>query len=177
ALPSGNNAVFTTNPGHTAGTLTWTPTFNDGRPTPYTVSFTATNAQSGFASTAVTVTNVDRPPIVSAPASITKAEGLPFTLDVSASDPDGQAITSLTADLSGLPAGHNAAFTSNASHNGGTLSWQPGFGDAGTYTVSFRAANTAVGATTTTVTIANADRAPQVSAPDQVEVSEIGTLS
>ena len=53
------------------------------------------------------------------------AEGELVTLTVTASDPDGDAITSLSADLSGLPGGNNAVFTSNADHAGGTLTWTP----------------------------------------------------
>jgi hypothetical protein len=56
-LPAGNNAVFTVGAGNTSGTLTWTPTPADIRPTPYTVTFTAANALSGSAATAITVTD------------------------------------------------------------------------------------------------------------------------
>src|SRR4029079_2780757 len=97
-LPAGNNAVFTPNASKTAGTLTWTPTFNDGRAAAYNVTFTAANALSGSATTASTVTNVDRAPIVTAAATATVSEGGVMTLTVAVADSDGDAITSLTAN-------------------------------------------------------------------------------
>src|SRR5205823_146969 len=102
-LPPVQNAVFTVGPADTTGTLSWTPGYGDAGT--YTVTFTAVNALSGSAGAALTVTNVDRAPVVTAPATATVAEGTPSTLAVHAADPDGDAITSLTADLSALPSG------------------------------------------------------------------------
>jgi len=69
----------------------------------------------------------DQAPQVMAPPlkEVTAGSALGFT--VTASDPDGNAITSLNA--SGLPAG--ASFTPNASNTSGTFQWTPGTGDAG----------------------------------------------
>ncbi len=164
-LPAGNNAVFTPNGSNTAGTLTWTPTPADA-PGPYPVTFTATNALSGSATTSIAVTGADRPPVTTAPAAVTFNEGQPVSIDVTASDPDGDPITLLVADLSLLPAGNGAAFTSNAPHTAGTLTWQPDFSTAGTYLVSFQAANALTSAAArTSIQIVNVDRPPVVDAP------------
>ncbi len=169
-LPAGNSAVFTSNPAHTAGTLTWTPTFADGRVPPYTVSFTATNTLSGSATTAITVANVDRAPAITVPAAVAGSEGVALSIPVTVADPDGQAVSSLTADLSGLPFGSNAAFTQNPSHTSGTLTWTPTFNDGrpASYGVSFTASNALTGSASTAITIANVDRAPVVTAPSVV---------
>jgi len=99
-------------------------------------------------------------PIVVAPASVAGVEGTAMSVPVSASDPDGEAIASLTADLSGLPLGHAAVFTTNPSNTSGTFTWTPGFMDAGTYTVTFTASNSASGSATTRLTVADLNRAP-----------------
>src|SRR5207249_4744320 len=119
-LPAGNNAVFTPSADKSSGQLTWTPTFADSRAAPYVVTFTASNTLSASASTAITITNVDRPPAVTAPATRTVAETSLLSFSSSASDPDGEAITSLQADVSGLPPGNNAAFTANSNKTSGT---------------------------------------------------------
>ncbi len=95
-LPLGNNAAFTADPGFTGGSFTWTPTFQDARPTPYPVTFTATNVLSGSAMTKITVTNVNRAPIANAGGPYTAFTGAPLTFDGSgSSDPDGETLTYL----------------------------------------------------------------------------------
>src|SRR5687767_7412099 len=161
-LPAG--ATFTKNAANTSGTFSWTPSFTQAGT--YSVTFTASNALSGSASTTITVTNVDRAPVVVAPATASGAEGTLISFTVSASDPDGDAITSLTA--APLPAG--ATFTANASNTSGTFSWTPSFTQAGTYSVTFTAVQALTGSATTTITVTNVDRAPVVVAP----ATEIG---
>ena len=75
-------------------------------------------------------------------------EGTPILVAVSASDPDGDAIASLTS--SGLPAG--ASFTPAAGNSWGALHWTPGAGQAGEYQVGFTAANTLSGSAATILT-------------------------
>jgi hypothetical protein len=102
-LPAG--ATFTADPGNATGHLTWTPSFSQAGT--YPVSFTASNTSSGSATTTITVTNVDRAPVVTAPATATGLENSPMSVSVTAADSDGDAISSLTA--TGLPPG--ATFT------------------------------------------------------------------
>jgi PKD repeat protein len=157
-LPAGNNATFTPGPGDTTGTLTWTPSFDDAGS--YPVTFRASNADSGTATTMINVANVDRAPAVVAPATAIVHAGTLITVHVTAADADGQAITSLSADLSGLPAGHNAVFTPGAGNTTGTLTWTPAAGALGKYTVTFTAANALPGLGVTSITVTPPNQAP-----------------
>jgi hypothetical protein len=150
-LPAGHGAQFVTNGANTAATLKWTPGFNDA-PGPYSVTFTALNAQSGSATTSITVNNLDRAPQVVAPASVALVELTPVSFQVTASDPDGQPLDSLVADLSGLPPGHGATFIINGTNTSGAFAWTPEPGDGpGPYTVTFRARNALIGTATTSI--------------------------
>src|SRR5439155_838807 len=176
-LPAGNNAQFSSPSPHTSGTFTWTPAYADARTAPYDVTFTAANALSGSATTAITVTDVDRAPAVTAPATATVQAGSLLTVSVTASDPDGEAITSLTADLTGVPAGNHAQFPSPSPHTSGTLTYTPSRRDALPipYNVTFTAANALSGSATTAITVTNADQAPAVTAPATATV-QAGSL-
>src|SRR6185436_17039151 len=81
----------------------------------------------------------DQAPVVSVPASANAAEGGLLSLVVNAADPDGDAILSLSADLSRLPAGNDAVFTPGLDHTSGVLTWHPTFADAGSHLVTFTA--------------------------------------
>jgi hypothetical protein len=96
----------------------------------------------------------DQAPIVTAPAWQHVTEGSPLSFAVSASDPDGNAISSLSA--SGVPTG--ASFTANGSNSSGTFQWTPGAGDAGEYDVSFTATNALSGTSVTHVHVAPAPK-------------------
>ncbi len=154
--------TFTANASNTSGTFNWTPTPTQAGS--YSVTFTASNALSGSATTDISIGGPDRPPVVSAPASESGNPGFPLTFAVSASDPDGDAITSLTA--APLPAG--ATFTANASNTSGTFNWTPTFTQAGVYSVTFTASNALSGSATTSICAGCADRPPVVTAPANV---------
>jgi PKD repeat protein len=175
ALPAGNNSAFTANAARTSGTFSWTPTSADGRAAAYDVTFTASNALSGSATTAITVTDVpvDRAPVVTAPATASGAENTLITFTVTAADPDGDAITT----LAGAPLPTGATFTPNASNTSGTFSWIPLFTQAGTYTVTFTASNALSGTASTVITVANTDLPPVLAAIADINVSEGGTAS
>ncbi len=165
-FPEGSNAVFVVDPGNLAGTLRWTPVPADVRPAAYAVTFLASNAANGTASTAIVVSRVDFPPIVAAPESATAAENQSLVVNVEASDPDGDPIETLVANFSALPPGSNAQFEVNASRTGGTLTWTPGFADGGrSYAVNFTATNSLGGSATTSLLVTNVDRAPVLTAP------------
>ncbi|TMQ56084.1 MAG: PKD domain-containing protein [Candidatus Eisenbacteria bacterium] len=156
-VPAG--ATFAAGPDNTAGTLTWTPSYSQAGS--YTVTFTASNVLSASANTVITVNNVDRAPVLTVPATASVDENLALTENVAASDPDGDPISSLTA--SGLPAG--AAFAAGSGNTTGTLTWTPGYSQAGSYTVTFTASNALSGSANTVITVNNVDRAPVVTAP------------
>jgi len=79
------------------------------------------------------------PPAVAAPSAASTFEGDTVSVNVSTTDPDGDAIADLTADLGALPAGNLATFTATPDHTGGTLRWPTRIGESGTYEVRFQA--------------------------------------
>jgi len=168
-LPAG--ASFTANGDNTSGTFQWTPGFAQAGS--YSVTFTASNALTGVATTQITVANVDRAPVVTVPAAVASAEGALTSFTVSATDPDGSPIASLTA--APLPTG--AAFTPNGDNTSGTFEWTPGFDQAGAYDVTFTASNAISGQAATQITVANVDRAPVVTAPATVAAQESSLVS
>jgi hypothetical protein len=157
-LPAGNNAVFTPGPGDTTGTLTWTPTYADSGS--YAVTFVASNDLEGLATTVITVSNVDRAPAVTAPATAPAAGAVTLAIAVSAHDADGDSIATLSADLSHLPPGNDAVFVAGPGDTTGTLHWTPTAADTGTYDVTFTAANALAGSAVTTISVRAFDQPP-----------------
>ena len=151
-VPSG--ATFAPNAANTSGAFAWTPDY--GQAGSYSVIFTAANALSASKTTVITVANVDLAPSVVAPARVAGTEGAPITFNVSASDPDGDAIASLSA--LGLPV--SATFTAAPGNTSATFDWTPGFAESGTYPVVFRASNALIGSATTSIVVGNSNRAP-----------------
>jgi Big-like domain-containing protein/flagellar hook capping protein FlgD/putative Ig domain-containing protein len=165
--PPTTGSTFTSGAGSTSGTFSWTPAFSQAGS--YTVTFTAANALSGSAATAVTVTDVDRAPVLFAgPASRSVAEGANLNFPVTASDPDGDAIASLTASSS--PATTGSTFTVNATNTSGTFDWTTPAGSSGAYVVTFTASNALTRSFATTITVG--DRPPVVTAPATVTIPE-----
>ncbi len=160
-LPAG--ATFSSNGAHTSAVFTWTPSFTQAGT--YDVTFTASNALSGLATTTITVTNVDLGPEVTAPATVAGNAGAALSFTVTASDPDGDAIASLTADTSSLPSGHDAQLASNPANTSGTFTWNPTPSDSGTYVVAFTAANALSGFASTSIQLAGPSPAPSIGAP------------
>src|SRR4029077_13159342 len=93
----------------------------------------------------------DEPPSINgAPGNMATLAGQALTINITASDWDGEAISSLGAILTGLPAGNNAKFVPGAGNLSGQLTWTPATRDTGSYTIRFRAAN-ALACTTQTI--------------------------
>src|SRR5262249_55060718 len=134
-------------------------------------------AMSASVTTAISVNSVDHAPVLSAPALAAASEGAPLAIAVSVSDPDSNAVSALTADLSGLPAGNAATFTVTADHRNGVLRWTPGYPDSGRYVVRWRASNALADTAQTVVHVANVDRAPVVVAPAAQSVATGATIT
>lgn len=149
-------AAFAKNAANTSGTLSWTPNFTQAGS--YSATFTATNALSGSATTAVTVTNTNRAPVVTAPASASGAQNTLITFTVTAADPDGDAITTLTAAGTAITAG--GTFASNAAHTSGTFNWTPSSSQSGSYSATFTATNAQSGSATTAITVLSSNQPP-----------------
>ncbi len=142
-LPKVNDAKFKVQPGNTVGVFTWRPKKRDQGT--YHVTFRARNALTGVATTRIDVLDRDRAPEVKAPRQVRAHAGSPIVFEVFASDPDGDAIESLTADLSRLPVGGKAEFVANATNTGGTFTWTPTVKDDGNYKIVFYARNDLTG--------------------------------
>src|SRR5205814_529664 len=131
ALPAGSGATFTVTPDHRNAVLRWTPGYQDSGS--YLIRWLASNTLADTAQTLVHVANVDRAPVVVTPAAQSGATGSTITWNVSANDPDGESIGSLTANLSSLRPGHTAVFTAAQNRQSGTFNWTPAPGDTGSY--------------------------------------------
>jgi hypothetical protein len=95
-------------------------------------------------------------PIVTCPTDVNAPTGVALTINVSATDPDNDAITSLTASTTGLPPGNDATFTPNGQNTQGTFTWTPTASDIGTYGVTFTAVNALVGTAGTIIHVGGA---------------------
>lgn len=159
--------------------LSGTPTITDGGV--YTITWIAndhaTVPSTATATTVLTITGgvTAHPPVVSAPSAFSGAEGSLLSISIAASDPDGDAINTLAAAGSAITAG--AAFAAGPGNATGTLTWTPGYSQAGVYGVTFTASNALSGSAGTVITIADVNRAPVVSitAPASGTVVAIGT--
>ncbi len=115
------------NPGD--GYFTWRPSFDQGRIEPYAVTFVYASANKKVEKiTRVKVLNVNRPPKLVSIADQKVKENESLSFNVVAPDPDHD---SLTLTASSLPNG--ATFTA------ATFTWKPSVGQAGNYSVKFRA--------------------------------------
>jgi len=79
----------------------------------------------------VVTREVNRPPALAAPGSVFGAEGVFISLQVAATDPDGDHVT---LGVINRPVG---SLFVDLGNNSGTFSWTPGFAEAGTYIVTF----------------------------------------
>jgi hypothetical protein len=92
----------------------------------------------------------DLAPVVTASPLQEVSVGSTLTFNVTASDADGDAITSLNA----APLPFGALFTKNASNTSATFTWAPEASDAGEYDVTFTAENALSGAAVTHIRVA-----------------------
>src|SRR5262245_10359121 len=93
-------------------------------------------APAVFLGTCLFVTGATvRAALAGAPAEIVAEELGVIDFQVSAYWPGP--VTGLVADLSALPAGNTAVFTSSPDNTSGTFHWSPGLGSAGTFVISF----------------------------------------
>ena len=93
---------------------------------------------------------IDLPPVVTAPGTVQAGAGARVSFTVTASDPNGQPITSLIMLPLSPPAGSTPVFTVSADKKTGTFTWS-GTTTPGNYKVSFIAANVQADTATTTI--------------------------
>jgi PKD repeat protein len=152
-LPAG--ATFTASGAMTSGGFDWTP--SSQQVGGHAVIFTASNGLSGSATTNIQVSFLNRPPVLTVPASVFGAEGVFISLTITASDPDGDRVM-----LGALNRPVGSLFVDHGNNSGG-FSWTPGFSQAGTYTVTFTGRDS-LGASATprdlTIVVDNVNRGP-----------------
>jgi parallel beta-helix repeat protein len=103
------------------------------------------------------VPTTDLAPVVTAPGQVKPAPGSVVTFVVTASDPNGQPITSLTMVPVRMPTNSGAVFTPNANNSAGTFTWALG-SHTGDFKVRFVATNTLSGSATTTIRVRTSRR-------------------
>jgi hypothetical protein len=141
-------------------------------------SFLATDGHGGSATatTLIEIAPADHSPVIAAPAEVSGNEGSTIVFGVSASDPDGDPITSLTMDLDVLPAGHGASFALGVGGTTGTFSWTAGYDAAGAYHLVVTAESGSASTATVFLAVGNVDRGPEVAAPSPVQALENAPL-
>jgi len=170
-------ATFTTNASQSEGTFSWQVPFAAAGT--YFVTFTALDATGivGSASTTVLITESDRAPVVTAPASVIGMEGLQFCFTVSAVDPDGDPVMLQPPN----PVPQGATFVIGPPSQG-TFCWTPGFNDAGSYSLNVCAVSTSCaggqlsGCKTVLITVQNVDRPPTLIPIGDLTVAAGGVL-
>jgi len=111
-------------------TFTWTPDYNTSGD--HTVTFTVTDdgspVKSDSEDVTITVSNVNRPPVLNTIGAKSVDEGQELSFTVTASDPDND---DLTYTAGNVPTGANFDEATQ------TFTWTPDYGDASNYTVTF----------------------------------------
>lgn len=156
--------------------FSWTPGYSDAG-TYSNIIFTATDngspALSDSKTIGITVTNTNRAPILAPIGNKIVLENHNLSFALSATDPDGDALTYSAANL---PLG--ATFNSGTR----TFSWTPGYNDEGNYnnvefTVTDSGSPMELAVQLITITVGNVNRAPVIVSPGAQEVLENHLLS
>ncbi|MGE5308017.1 MAG: putative Ig domain-containing protein [Deltaproteobacteria bacterium] len=153
----------------TGASFAWTPAYTQAGS--YPVVFTVSDGRGGTNTQTVTITvsNVDRPPVLSALSAQSGAENSVISFRLSATDPDND---TLTYSSSNLPQG--AALDAST----GQFSWLPSFGQAGTYTVNFTVSDGSLtDSKSASITVSGTDRPPVFQSIADQTVNENSPLS
>ena len=147
-------------------TFNWTPTTAGT----YNVTFTVSDGQLSDSETvAITVTAVstNKPPVFAVIGNKTVKERDALQFYVSATDPEGKAVT---YSIKGLPT--YATFTGNKFY------WRPTFTQQGTYTVTFTASDGVMTSSSTiTITVVNVNQPPRLYDIGPKSVNEASKLT
>ncbi len=147
----------------------WNPTYEQAGS--YTVTFTASDSVlSASAPVTITVSGVNRAPVLSPIGSKAVAEAVPLQFSLSGSDPDSD---SLSYSATGIPTG--ASLDSST----GAFTWTPNLTQANTYSVVFSVSDGSASASETvqiTVTDVPVNHAPTLATISNVVVAEGANL-
>nr|WP_321497865.1 putative Ig domain-containing protein [uncultured Methanolobus sp.] len=163
-LTFGTNASFGT---LTGDTFTWTPDFYEAGI--YNVEFNVTDGIDVDSQTVqITVTNLDRKPVLSDIGNKTVNENSPLVFKVTATDADNDPIT---YSVTNMPA--NASFDTSS----GEFSWTPAYDQSGAYIVEFVAsANGLDDSEQVTITVVDVDRSPVLADISNKQIDENKSL-
>ena len=157
--------------GDGTATITGTPGFTDAAVSTVTIS-ASDGSLTGTATFRLTVSNTNRPPVANPVANQTVAENNPFSLIVTASDPDAT-IPAITA--AGLPGW--ATLTDNGNGTA-TITGTPGFSAAGSTAVAITANDGFLtGSVVFDLTVTNTNRSPVVDPIADQTVAETDSFS
>jgi outer membrane protein OmpA-like peptidoglycan-associated protein len=179
-LPTGATFAGASGTTPSAG-FSWTPTFSQAGT--HNISFNATDGtDTGTAPITITVTDVNSPPVIATITVPAFTENSNGSFSVNASDTTDNDAVTLTFDSITPTPSVAPTFTAAmpAASVAGLFSWTPGFTDSGTYSVVFRANDMRTGGSITrsvSVTVANSNRAPTVTAPATASGSEGSQLT
>ncbi len=135
----------------------------------YTVAAYDAAGNTSAQSASVSATTPDNPPVLATIANQTVNEGSNLSFSISATDPDGDALSYSTT---GLPAG--ATFTASTR----TFSWTPTYSQSGNYNVTFTASDgTLTASQTITISVGNVDRPPVLTTIPAQSVNEGSSLT
>jgi len=152
---AGTPTGSTLNP--STGLFSWTPGYTQAGT--HGVTFRVTDAGGLYDEEAITmtVTNVDRAPVLTSPGNQAVNENSLLSFTLSASDPDSD---TPSYSMAGAPTGSNLISST------GVFSWTPGYTQSGSYPVTFTATtNSLSDAQTITIAVTNVDRAPVLTSP------------
>ncbi|MDD2943585.1 MAG: M12 family metallo-peptidase, partial [bacterium] len=137
-------------------TFTYRPVYStvSGGKSSTVITLTFTAVDSGGASdretVSITVSNVNRAPVVSTPATITKSEGETITGKISGADADSEVLSYIA--LTTLPSG----MTLN--RNNGEFAWKPRGEQSGSYSINIKVKDIWGASVTTTLNLNIANR-------------------
>ena len=128
------------------GAFSWTPTYSQAGSYAVTFNVNDGNASNGSYSETITltVTNVNQAPVLEAIGNKSVDENAAITFTLSATDDDGDTLSYSATDI---PSG--ASLDSSS----GAFSWNPDYSQAGSYNVTFSAADPNSGSDSETITI------------------------
>lgn len=152
AVPTGFATLTPTGAG--TATLSFSPDFSGSDLSPYDIVVTVTDdstapngALDDSEAFALTVTNTNRNPVITAIADTDVDEGGSLDVLIVASDPDGQ-IPTLSATIDGQAVPDLFATITPTGDGTATLSFNPAFGETGVYSIVVTADDGATGTST-----------------------------
>ena len=139
------------------GLIQWTPDYDAAGNHDVVVRVQDQEGASDTQNFTIVVDDVNRPPVINPIDDQTMNEGEPLTLNISATDPDGN---TLAFTVNNLP---DFADFNNSSDGSATIVLQPDFSDSGQYTISVVVSDGELSALHSfSLSILNSNRAPKI---------------